>query len=70
MFVKPAPGLKVRDPYRQDHLPPEGREVSDTDLYWERARIVGDVFVVQPQDPEPSRKSRTTAQPTDRSTEQ
>jgi hypothetical protein len=68
MFVKPAPGLKVRDPYMQDHLPTEGREVSDTDLYWERARIVGDVLVVEPQ-PELARKSRS-AQPTDRSTEQ
>jgi hypothetical protein len=69
MIVKPAPGLKVRDPYRQDHLPPDGREVSDTDLYWERARIVGDVIVEPPPAAEPSRKSRT-AQPTDRSTEQ
>jgi hypothetical protein len=67
MFVKPAPGLKVRDPYMQDHLPPEGREVSDTDLYWERARIVGDVLVVEQQPAEPARKR--TAQPTDRSTE-
>lgn len=35
MFVRPAPGLKVRDPVLRDHLPAEGREVADS-VYWQR----------------------------------
>jgi hypothetical protein len=70
MFVKPAEGLKVRDPVRLDHLPPEGREVPDTDLYWARARLVGDVIEVPPEVVEPARKSSRSTPSTDRSTEQ
>lgn len=35
MFVKPAPGLKVRDPQTHGFLPAEGASVPDT-LYWVR----------------------------------
>ena len=35
MFVKPAEGLKVPDPFLKDYLPAEGREVSDNP-YWRR----------------------------------
>jgi hypothetical protein len=52
MLVKPAEGLKIYDPFKKDYLPPEGREVPDGDLYWERLRIDRDVSVVQP-DPAP-----------------
>jgi hypothetical protein len=48
MFVKPAEGLKIRDPFKRDHLPPEGREVPDGDLYWHRLARDGDVVVVEP----------------------
>ena len=48
MFVKPASGLNIRDPFKRDHLPPEGREVPDGDLYWERLLIDGDVIAGTP----------------------
>jgi hypothetical protein len=47
VFVKPAPGLKVRDPVSYKHLPTEGREVPE-DVYWIRRLNVGDV-VLAPQ---------------------
>ncbi|MBR7929393.1 DUF2635 domain-containing protein [Burkholderia ambifaria] len=47
MFVKPAPGLKIRDPELKDLLPEEGRNVSDDDLYWHRRLRDGDVVVVE-----------------------
>jgi hypothetical protein len=45
MFVKPAPGLLVPDPDAAAHarwLPPEGREVPETE-YWRRRLADGDV---------------------------
>jgi hypothetical protein len=50
MFVKPAPGLKVRDPATHVLLPDEGREVPDnTD--WARMLAQGDVVLADPPDP-------------------
>ncbi|WP_175795965.1 DUF2635 domain-containing protein [Burkholderia anthina] len=46
MKVKPAPGLKVRDPVLKDYLPAEGREVGDFDLYYIRRLRDGDVVRV------------------------
>ncbi|SIT50441.1 conserved hypothetical protein [Paraburkholderia piptadeniae] len=46
MKVKPAPGLKVRDPVLKDYLPDEGREVGDFDLYYIRRLRDGDVVLV------------------------
>lgn len=43
MFVRPAEGLRVRDPDLRDHLPPEGREVPDS-AYWTRRLRDGDVI--------------------------
>lgn len=48
MFVKPAPGLKVRDPQSKRHLPEEGAEVPDSDSYWVRRLIDGDVVKAAP----------------------
>lgn len=48
MFVKPARGLKVRDPIKKDHLPEAGREVPDIDLFWIRRVADRDVIVVKP----------------------
>ena len=53
MFVKPAAGLKIRDPFKRDHLPPEGREVPDGDLYWARLVRDGDVVIVEPEKKKP-----------------
>jgi hypothetical protein len=49
MLVKPAPGLKVRDPVKKDFLPETGRTVSDTDLYWNRRLRDGDVVLATPE---------------------
>ncbi|WP_218070402.1 DUF2635 domain-containing protein [Escherichia coli] len=48
MFVKPAPGRRVRysgDPSRL--LPDEGAEVPDRDLFWRRRLKQGDVVMVE-----------------------
>lgn len=48
MFVKPAEGRQVPDPYAGGFLPPEGREV-EANQYWLRRRDVdGDVVEAQP----------------------
>jgi hypothetical protein len=48
MFVKPAPGLKVRDPVKKDYLPVSGRNVPDTSIYWTRRVQFGDVVIETP----------------------
>ncbi len=45
MHIKPAPGLRVRDPDLRDFLPDEGRVVPDT-AYWRRRLRDGDVVHV------------------------
>ncbi|MDA8230150.1 MAG: DUF2635 domain-containing protein [Magnetospirillum sp.] len=47
MYVKPAPGLKIRDPDLRDLLPEGGREVPKTP-YWIRRVRDGDVVVAAP----------------------
>lgn len=42
MFVKPAPGLRVRDPLSRLHLPDEGKDVPENS-YWLRRVRAGDV---------------------------
>lgn len=51
MFVKPAPGLKIRDPELKDLIPDDGREVSADNLYWHRRLRDGDVVLVETQPP-------------------
>ena len=51
MFVKPAPGLKIRDPELKDLIPDDGREVSADDLYWHRRLRDGDVVLVETKAP-------------------
>lgn len=50
MLVKPAKGLAVRDPMLLDLLPPEGRDVPDTD-YWHRRLRDGDVIEITEETP-------------------
>lgn len=45
MFVKPAPGVKVRDPISMLHIPEEGRDVPENN-YWTRKIAAGDVVRV------------------------
>ena len=46
MIVKPAAGLKVRDPDLKDLLPEEGRNVPDS-TYWRRRLRDGDVLITR-----------------------
>jgi hypothetical protein len=48
VIVKPAPGVKVRDPVSRQHIPEAGYQVSDTDTYWRRRLMAGDVIEVEP----------------------
>lgn len=50
MFVRAAPGLKIRDPLTKLFIPDEGCEVVESP-YWTRALLVGDVDVVVPVEP-------------------
>lgn len=47
MFVKPKPGLQIRDPDLKDLLPTEGREVQESH-YWTRRLRDGDVVKAKP----------------------
>lgn len=42
MFVKPAPGVIVRDPATKRPLPPDGKDVPESN-YWLRRLRDGDV---------------------------
>lgn len=54
----PKPGLLIRDPFRGDHLPPEGREVERT-AYWRRRERDGDVtLTAAPPAPAPNSKKK------------
>lgn len=46
MIVKPAKGLKIRNPRTKFHIPESGIEVPDTDVYWLRRLADGDVIRV------------------------
>lgn len=54
MYVKPAPGLAVRDPELRDLLPAEGREVPAS-AYWLRRLRDGDVVEAPRPAPAPAR---------------
>lgn len=50
MFLKPVPGLIVRDPNTRQPLPAEGRDVQPT-AWWTRRLRAGDVVEVQSSAP-------------------
>ena len=52
MYVKAAPGMKIRDADLKDLLPDEGRDVPDSD-YWQRRLRDGDVVKATPPSVEP-----------------
>lgn len=54
MIIKPAPGVKVRDPLSLQHIPETGIEVSDTDTYWARRLRSGDVVIASKPAPKPA----------------
>ena len=45
MFVIPKPGLVFRDPHSLVRVPPEGMEVPDGSLDWQRILAAGDATV-------------------------
>jgi len=47
VWVIPAEGLQVRDPFTRKILPPEGEE-KNLDSFWERRRLEGDVTYRDP----------------------
>jgi hypothetical protein len=59
MLVKPAAGLKVRDPATLTLVPDEGIEVSEHDLYWVRALRDGDVVDATPAPPAKAKAGAT-----------
>ncbi|CAG9256244.1 DUF2635 domain-containing protein [Paraburkholderia caribensis] len=59
MFVKPAAGMKIRDPDMKDFLPDEGRDVPDDHLYW--VKRLNDKDVVLAEQPSPLEGSQQAA---------
>jgi len=58
LFVRPAPGMRVRDPATRAPIPEEGVLVPHTG-YWERRIRTGDVVVAEPPvAPQPKSKSK------------
>lgn len=47
MYVRTAPGIKIRDPDLLDFIPDEGREVPNSD-FWHRRLRDGDVILGAP----------------------
>ncbi len=62
MKIKPSPGLMIRDPDLHDYLPPDGRDVPDSD-YWHRRLRDGDVIPVKAEDATPEPAQQTKASP-------
>lgn len=50
MKIKPAPGLKVRDPVTKQFVEP-GHEVDATDFYWHGRLRDGDVLPTEDEAP-------------------
>jgi hypothetical protein len=46
MRIKPAPGLKVRDPETKQLLPDDGIDVADDSIIWNKILNDGDVVLV------------------------
>lgn len=51
MFVKPAPGIKLRDPVTRQFISDEGHKVDDFDLFWIRRINDGDAVKVDAPKP-------------------
>ena len=64
MWIKPAPGLKVRNPLTMKLLPDTGIEVPDGDLRWNRLIAHGDVVkFTPPATPAPAAQKPAQAGP-------
>ena len=47
MIIKAKEGIILRDPVTKQIVPPDGKEVSDNDLFWQRRVRDGDAIVVK-----------------------
>lgn len=56
IFIKPASGLKVRDPVTKQHLKAEG-ESKPRSNYWLRRVASGEVLIAQPASAKSTQKS-------------
>lgn len=54
LYIKPAPGLKVRDPRTGEHLPEDGAEKPKI-RYWLRRLADGDVVKASAPKPAPKK---------------
>ncbi|OGP10447.1 MAG: hypothetical protein A2048_01400 [Deltaproteobacteria bacterium GWA2_45_12] len=67
-FLKPAPGVKIRDPRTKEFLPIDGRRVEMT-VYWNRRIQDGTVVAVENQMAFPKTEKLTIEKsPADKST--
>lgn len=57
MFVKPNPGIKIRDPHTKTFLPVDGTNVEETPFWLRRLRD-GDVTIVKTNQTEKREVSR------------
>lgn len=55
IFIKPAPGLKVRDPETKEHLPENGANVVKSP-FWIRRIKDGDVVLAEVAQPKEIKK--------------
>lgn len=60
IYVKPAPGMKIRNPQRGfQHLDEAGDHVPETDSYWQKLLREGDVVRADPPKPAPAAKAKS-----------
>jgi len=48
MFIKPVANKQIPDTVRGGFLPPDGGNVDDNDIYWQRRINDGDVEITKP----------------------
>ena len=60
MFIKPFPGLSIRDPDRGDRVPAEGRDVPES-AYWRRRLAERSVVIVAAETAAPEMPSETAS---------
>ncbi|MBU1040051.1 MAG: DUF2635 domain-containing protein [Proteobacteria bacterium] len=61
IFIKPAPGLVVRDPKTKEALPPEGAR-KEKSTHWLRRKAAGDVeFLPLPKPAKPAKPADAAA---------
>lgn len=60
IYVRPAPGMRVRDPHTKQVLPEEGA-TKPRDSYWERRVLFGDCLEGPAETPAPPQPTEAAA---------